>query len=801
VERLLIATTDKVARGGRDVMNAQEKPVARCLLSRLEEAEVLWPARMANLATAAIARHSPRPHQIQALADIDRGLRVADRGQVVMACGTGKSFVALWATEALAAERTLVLVPTIPLLRQTAQAWATHASRPFAALKVCSDRARDREDEQLDLDRADVGPGTTTDPEEIRAFLSGVGRRVVFSTYASSRKIAEAMTGASSPFDVAVCDEAHWCAGLRKGAFKTILDDTLIPASKRLFFTATPEVYRPQDVEFLRRRQVPLASMNDRQLFGRVLHRLSFADAISQGLLCPYQVVFMPVTNDEVQRLIDERAQVTPDHGDTRTDAYSFATQIACVRAMRTYGCRRMVSFHPRIAHSRTFSAQFARAVELLPASERPAADVAAAHVDGGGMAHGLRRRILSEFARRDDTHRLLCNVKLLSEGFDVPGIDAIAVIDTQRNQSQIIQMIGRAVRPMEGKKVGTIVLPVLIRGSESVTGAIARSEHKPIVKLLAALRSADPELERSLDHLRIEVGPDGRAIPAQRRFVLDVAREVDAEFAKAIEVMLIDTLAPSQRAAAARAARTPLAPALAAVVVKVDVEGPMDRVLIARGLEVLEDYAQHELTTAPHEHTVHDSFWLGRWWSRLLEGWNAAPPDRDAARRIAEVVTWLSLDPHRHAGPRDDLMRLSKASLVEHIHTYLAGKDAPGSLGDLARTNVIGPCSDLSTQRICEALRCPDEPLPRLAEFVCDALHDAGWESCRRQPHAKAFIDGFLDGLEEHPRTCPISAAPAEPEADSAAGHYVAGWSQAGAFFARVLVARAAVATAAVVA
>jgi predicted helicase len=791
-ERLLIATTDKLARSARDVMNAQEKPVTRCLLARLEEAQVSWPTTVARLVSTARIRHAARPHQEEALMAIDRGLRVADRGQVVMACGTGKSLVALWAAEAREAQCILVLVPTIPLLRQTAQAWATHASHPFAALKVCSDRSQGGEGELRDLERADVGPGTTTDADEIASFMSGAGRRVIFSTYASSPKVADAM--AATPeyrFDLAICDEAHWCAGLQTGANKTILDDTRIRAQKRLFFTATPEVYRPQDVEHLRRHCVPLASMNNRDLFGRVLHKLSLADAISQGLLCPYQVVFMPVTNDEVERLVEERTQVTADHGETRTDAYSLATQIACARAMRTYGCRRMVSFHPRIEHSRMFSAQFARAVALLPIGERPEGQVAAEHVDGGGMPPATRRRILRQFEQHDDTRRLLCNVKLLSEGFDAPGIDAITVIDTQRGQPQIIQMIGRAVRPMEGKEVGTIVLPVLVRGTESLNEAIARSEHRPIVKLLAALRSADPELERSLDHLRIQVGANGREIPPQRRFVLDVAQEVDAEFAKAIDVMLVDTLAPSQRAAKVRAERALSSAPVAPVVVELGTEGPMAPAVVSKGLAILEDYAQSELATAPRHHTVHESFPLGRWWTRMLEAWNPATPDEDTKQRIADLVTWLSVDREKYPHVRRDLMVLSPADVVDHIHTYLDWRDVDGALADLVRINVIGPFSDLDTERIHAALTFPEMPRERQVELVCKALHDAGWEAKRRQVHAKAFTDGFLDAIEHHPEPCPVVDIPATPEADSAAGQYVAGWQHAEPLFDVVLEAR----------
>jgi superfamily II DNA or RNA helicase len=802
-ERLLIATTDKLAPGAHGVMEEQEKAVNRCLLSRLEESEVAWPRHVRQLPSVAPhKKHQARPHQLEALAAIEAGLRQGDRGQVVMACGTVKSLVALWAAEAQSAATTLVLVPTIPLLRQTAQVWAAHASTPFAALKVCSDRDPTGGEEGGDLGPADVGPGATTDPTDIAAFLVGGGRRVVFSTYNSSPKIAAAMRRPSVPqFDLAICDEAHRCAGLSAGPSKTILDDTRIPARKRLFFTATPEVYRGQDVEHLRRQHVRIHSMSDTETFGPVSHKLLMAEAIERKLLCPYQVVFMPVSKDSVERLIRERRQVTPDYGITRTDAYSLATQIACLRAMRTYGCRRMVSFHARIEHSRAFSDQFEGALNLLPPHDRPHGEVKAAHVDGGGMAAGKRRRILRDFAQLDDSYRLLSNVKLVSEGFDAPSIDAIAVIGTERGETQIIQMIGRAVRPMEGKAVGTIVLPVLVHGTEPLHEAMARSEHKPILKLLAALRSADPDLERSLDNLRIQVGADGRKVPPRRRFVLDVAQEVGPDFAEAIDVMLVDTLAPSLRAARARASRTvnsyasPLALASTPIrpLAGIDQEGPMDPTLISEGLEVLLSYAEDGLTTAPRAHTVHQGAPLGQWWTRLLANWSPVLPDIETKRKIADCVTWLSVIPGddgasgRVLAQRDfaryDLQRLSSTDIVDHIHVFLAWDGAPGTLPDLMRNNIIGPYSDLSTRRIHDALQSPALTTETHITLVSRALHDAGWEAQRRGGNAEMFIDGFLDGLEQYPEPCPLDLEPADPEIGSPRRQYAAGWDLARSF------------------
>lgn len=290
-----------------------------------------------------------------------------------------------------------------------------------------------------------------------------------------------------------------------------------------------------------------IVSMGDPTTFGPVVYRLSFAEAIDRELLCPYQVVVMPVTDREVRELIEKHRPVTTDGGDTRIDAYGLATQIACLRAMREYGCRRMVVFHPLIDRSRAFSQQFNQALELLPAEECPDGAVWAAHVDGGRMPRSKRKGLIAEFSQQDEVFRLLSNVKILSEGVNFPGIDAVTMIDTKRGPASVIQIVGRAVRRSPGKEVGTIVLPVLVGEGEDPKQALARSEHRPIMDLLAALRAADPDLERSVNELRVEVDPNTGEPPAKRRFILNIPVEVGPEFAEAVNVMLVDALAPAQ--------------------------------------------------------------------------------------------------------------------------------------------------------------------------------------------------------------------------------------------------------------
>jgi superfamily II DNA or RNA helicase len=792
-ERLLFATTDRVAPTAVEVMDGQEKKVSRCLRTRLADARLQWPTSPAELLSGGREPQKvPRAHQEEAIGRIREELRARDRAQIVMACGTGKTLVAIRSADELESELTLVLVPTLALLRQASQDWAADAAHASHVLKVCSDTTTSEDDQPAIIDVADLGPGVTTDPIAIRGFLNGTGRRIVFSTYKSSPQIAKAMAeDCDAVFDLAVCDEAHWCAGLAGRSNKTILDNSRIRARKRLFFTATPTIYPAHEIVRVAEKNMRVVSMSDEHQFGRVAHRLSFAEAIDNDLLCPYQVVVMPVTDREVQSLIEKHSPVTTDGGDTRIDAYSLATQIACLRAMRDYTCRRMVAFHPRIDRSQAFSKQFMQAVELLADHERPDGPVWAAHVDGDRMPRSKRNQLLASFSQRDDVYRLLSNVKVLSEGVDIPGIDAITLIDTKRGPAQVIQIVGRAVRKMPGKTVGTIVLPVLIGEGEDPNTALARSEHAPMMELLRALRAADPDLERSVDDLRVEVDPNTGEPPARRRFILNIPVEVGSEFADAVNVMLLDALAPGLRergrdqdsdtsSTATQGYAIAFEPPDESVDPLLDGLGPLSHAVGPDGL----------LGHVPRQSSWYGSAYeLETWWRKVLRKWKSL--DDDTKLEIANSVTWLSVEAIRYPLAREQMRELTTRPLSRHIDAWVCDfdSDGPEDLQLLAEAGHIGPHSHLKTAALCAAFEGPDVNIEESARVVLKALLIAG-DECERRANVRYFAQGFTEALTTlgPSRSSTPPAAPLEREA---MGQFAAGWQTAEPFFAEARLAR----------
>jgi predicted helicase len=358
--RLLIATTNRLGTLAANAINAQEKPVGCVMLHDLDRAAVDWPEHPDELRPGRPPPKVPYLHNQKAVEAVCHGFTSRDRGQLIMACGTGKTLVGLWVAERLKSERTLVLLPSLSLLAQTIREWTANAAHPFAHLAVCSDETVTADDDELVEHTSDLGVPVTTDAQAIAAFLRrDESPRVVFATYQSSPRLAEAFALGAPPFDLAIADEAHRCVGPTSGNFATILDDKAIHAGRRLFMTATPRYF----TERLRRQgtatDFELASMDDPERFGPTFHRLSFGEAIRQKLLADYQVAIIGV-DDATYRAWAKSGQLVTTDGKTITDARTLAGEIGLVKAMRDWGLRRVISFHSRVAAARAFRGHFA---------------------------------------------------------------------------------------------------------------------------------------------------------------------------------------------------------------------------------------------------------------------------------------------------------------------------------------------------------------------------------------------------------------------------------------------------------
>lgn len=718
--RLLIATTDLIGTNAKQVCEAQEKPVVHFLLSDFEHAQLEYPAHMGVLAQAGRkVRPQPRKHQSEAIDDVVMGLQTAERGQLIMACGTGKTYTTLWIKEQLNAHLTLVLVPSLGLLSQVLREWTFATAAPLEVQCICSDQTVGAKgaDEAIHT-ISDLSFPVTSDVEEVKRFLLGAGDRVVFATYQSLSVIAQAQMDDRVPtFDLAVADEAHRCAGKIGSDFSAILDNAQIRSHKRLFTTATPRTYSSNIKKAAVDRGVEVVGMDDPASFGEVLHSLTFGAAIDRGLLTDYQVVIIGVDNPTIARWIENRSLVSTDAG-FETDFESLAARIGLLKAIKDYDLKRVISFHNRVNRAESFAAELEQVMVWVSDEHRPSGTL---HTDfvSGDMPAGKRKVKLDRLKELStDERRVLSNARCLSEGVDVPSLDGVAFIDPRSSQVDIIQAVGRAIRLSPDKKTGTIVLPVFIADGQSAVESIEASHFKPIWDVLNALKAHDDVLACELDQIRTSLGKNsgsGVSASALNKIVIDLPVTVDARFGNALRTYLVEQVTESWNF----------------------------------WFGLLEEYVEHESNClVPALYKTAAGYRLGSWVNNQRTKRNHILPERKARLEALPGWVWDALSQQWEDGfihlkefaDREGHANVSQSYLA--IDGYQLGQ----WLG-IQRTNK----NDMSTER-----RARLEALPSWTWNSIDELWEEGFRHLKdfadREGHAKplqSFIstDGYRLG------------------------------------------------------
>jgi predicted helicase len=488
--RLLIASTDGIGKNALQVLNRQEKEVVCFLREHFQQSAVEFPSSPEDLSSGRRRdRREPRPHQEEAISNVVEGLQDEDRGQLLMACGTGKTLTSLWIKEALSAKRTLVLLPSLSLLSQTLREWTATSRDELNWICVCSDKSVTKKGEEDEDDWirniSTLGVPVTSDPEDIRQFLQSNREGVIFSTYQSSPLIAEAQKESEIPgFDIIFADEAHRCAGKVSNVFKCVLDSQKVRATKRLFITATPRVLSRQIKTSAENEDIEVASMDDEEVFGKVLYRLNFSEAIEKNLLTDYRVIVIGIDDPEIREQIMNRALISTGTG-IETDIETLASHISLAKAIRDYDLKRVITFHGRIKGARKFSENHPEIVNWLPPSCRSEKIVKSGYVSGIMSSLERNNKINQLRNLKDEEVGILSNARCLSEGVDVPTLDGIAFIDPRTSQVDIIQAVGRAIRKSESKSYGYIIIPIYLGDTENIEDEILASRFKDVWEII----------------------------------------------------------------------------------------------------------------------------------------------------------------------------------------------------------------------------------------------------------------------------------------------------------------------------
>ncbi len=536
VSLVLVDTTlHDLSPNAQAVFDNVDRDYHRISLSDLEKSQIDWATYLRENRVALLEPKTLRPHQEQALEAVRDGLAKADRGKLIMACGTGKTFTALKIAEELAGPGKLVLfmVPSLALMSQSVREWKNDCATDFQAYSVCSDvkvGKRQAANDVIKFTVHDLAFPATTDAEKIAEQIAQADREkmvVVFSTYQSIQAISDAQKLYGLPeFDLIICDEAHrttgaTLAGEDESNFVRIHSNDHVAGKKRLYMTATPKVFGDNAKRTAKVHSVELASMDDEEKFGKELFYRGFSWAVENNLLSDYKVIVLAVdeglVSDSLQHRLAEGSELRLDDATKIVGCYKALTKQNLIgeNSDTPKPMKRALAFCKNIAVSKMIRDEFSQVVEEFTASEtdgdttHPALHVETRHVDGTFNAKEREECLDWLKAETDaDVCRILTNARCLSEGVDVPSLDAIMFLHPRNSQIDVIQSVGRVMRKAPNKDMGYVILPVAIPAGVPPEEALNDNERYRVVwQILNALRAHDDRFDALIN--QADLGED----------------------------------------------------------------------------------------------------------------------------------------------------------------------------------------------------------------------------------------------------------------------------------------------------
>ncbi|MBK8467691.1 MAG: DEAD/DEAH box helicase [Chloracidobacterium sp.] len=552
--RLWIDTTGhKFGANAEEAIHNQVPQVTRLNLYELREAPVDWDKLEQGIhgELARTAKKSLFHHQQDALEKAHEHYKKSERGKLIMACGTGKTFTSLRIAEheTKGTGTILFLVPSIALLGQALREWSADAAEPIHPICICSDPdVSKQKKKQEDIDAfsvVDLALPASTDPKVILAQFeiakrNKTGMTVVFSTYQSIEVIAAAqkvlLKNGFPEFDMIICDEAHRTTGVTLSGedekhFVKVHNENFIRAKKRMYMTATPRLYSEDSKSKAKDKDAVLASMDDPKLYGEEIYRIGFGEAVEKGLLTDYKVLILTLSDKDlptaVQNALSQESEIKMNN--------DISLLVGCVNALSKQfigddgetkkvdpePMRRAVAFTSSIKASNKIASMFNKANESyltsLPQEKKEQmVTVEARHMDGT-MSAPTRDEMLSWVKSPTDGNecRVLTNVRVLSEGVDVPSLDAVMFLSAKNSQVDVVQSVGRVMRKAPGKNYGYIIIPVVVPADIEPNKALDDNKRFSVVwTVLNALRAHDDRFNATVNKIDInKMRPDNISV------------------------------------------------------------------------------------------------------------------------------------------------------------------------------------------------------------------------------------------------------------------------------------------------
>ena len=570
-QRLWISTTNSWSKNAEETLKNQQIPLTRVNLYDLENAPIDWELLYTGLYGDSVRFKKKElfPHQKEAVASANEYFQKNDRGKLIMACGTGKTFTSLKIAEKETENKGLILflVPSIALLGQTLKAWCADSSYPINPICICSDpkitRVRKKNEDNDTTSIIDLAYPASTNPKVILNQLQLInhnnllGMTVVFSTYQSIDVIANVqkvmMDNNFPQFDLIICDEAHRTTGVTltntdESTFVKVHNNEFIKAKKRLYMTATPRLYSEDSKKKAEKSEAILCSMDDNLLFGEEIYRIGFGRAVEENLLTDYKVLILTLGEDDIP--ISVQNMVTNEDSEIDTDDAS--KLIGCINALSKHfigdnnltinadpnPMKKAVAFCQNIKISKKTSESFNLVSpeyneSLTQEISEKMVSIQSKHMDGT-MSAPERDEMLSWLkADTDDNEcRVITNVKVLSEGVDVPSLDSVMFLSAKNSQVDVVQSVGRVMRKAPNKQYGYIIIPIFVPNDVKPSEALNDNKrYKVVWSILNALRAHDDRFNATVNKIELNKKKPDNIIVGTPASIFD--NEDNNEFSK----------------------------------------------------------------------------------------------------------------------------------------------------------------------------------------------------------------------------------------------------------------------------